>query len=281
VRRLLEKGARAALLVHRTPALLSHPNLELLPGDLSGFDWRKLESDPPGMIYHLARMSGRNRLARRAAAWRNARANERLLGWMRSLERPPLLVFLSGTLVYGSREGEADEAAPLKPASYQYDYFTAEKPVLDAMRRRALPVMVLRAPWVYGDGSWFRKFFRDPMRSKGFVPWYGAGDNWMSLIHVDDCAALIEYLSRRGAPGEIYNLTGHPPLRQRAFAETLGAITDLSVRRISRLKILLQHDPATWASLTFSLRAATRHAVILRDFTPRFPRLEEGLHAVI
>src|ERR1051325_9587577 len=77
---------------------------------------------------------------------------------------------------------------PLAPTSFSRDYHRAEVPWLRALRENDAPVIVARPGWVLGSGSWFEAYCRRFLRAERAVPLYGPGDNWMSLVHVEDCA---------------------------------------------------------------------------------------------
>jgi len=81
------------------------------------------------VIFHLARIAGRGGIRGAVTRVRNRVANERLLLALASWARPPLLVYVGGTLAYGSHAEEpVTEGTPLAPTSFSRDYHTAEVP---------------------------------------------------------------------------------------------------------------------------------------------------------
>ncbi len=270
-RAVLESGDRLSCLVHRAPLAGEWGGVPLHHGTLPSFPWRRLETDPPTIILHLARLSAPGPLGRRLAAWRSARANRRLLHWLAHQAQPPRLVLVAGTLAYGpSPNTEVDEAHALNPAGFAREYAQGEAPVLQALQAGRLPVQIMRPAWVYGPRSWLQGFYLEPMRREGFVPLYGTGENWMSLIHVEDAAAWIVGLAQTAPAGATYNLVSGAPIRQAELAELLSRISGLPVRRRAAAD-LASRDQGLWESLTFSQRTISRHSARYREIGCRHP----------
>ncbi len=256
-----------------------HPEKAYLSSLLT-FSWRKLENNPPQVIFHFARIPGSGALGRSLAANLSAIANRRLLRWLRSQTDPPLLVLTAGTLAYGpSAEAGVTEDHALNPAGFARQYAMGEQPILDAMTERRIPIQIVRPAWVYGPRSWLLGFYLFPMKLKGIVPLYGDGQNWMNLIHVEDAAGLIWHIAQNGAPYQTYNLIGDSTLQQHKLAETLGRISGLPLQTISRKEIPYR-DPAIWESLTFSQRTATKHRKLVQEYHYRHLDLQQSLHAI-
>jgi len=199
VRRLCAAGVRTTCLLHRSPSPVAEA--AVLRGSVDRFPWHTLEDDAPDVIFHLARIAGRGGIRGAVTRMRNRVANERLVLGLASWARPPLVVYVGGTLAYGSHgEETVTEQTSLAPTSFSRDYHRAELPWLRAMRGNDAPVIVARPAWVLGPGSWFEAYYRRFVRAERAVPLYGAGDNWMSLVHVDDCAGLLAHAARCALP---------------------------------------------------------------------------------
>lgn len=277
-----EQNLRISCLVHQSPLSIDDSNIDQYRCDLLEFDWKALKEFQPDVIYHFARIPGKNKAERKASALRNARANEKLIARLESLGNPPLLVFGSGTLVYGDQgEKWTDEATELNPVSFQREYVVAEHPILTAMEKKELPIMIVRPPWIYGDGSWFEWFFWNHMQKKQSVPQFGNGLNFMSLIHIADCAGLIHHIAKHGESGQVYNITGHTPIRQHQFAMLLQNLSGLPLKKYSQLRLWLQFDRAAREALTFSLKSATRHQPILNSYKYKYPALRAGIKSIL
>ena len=280
VRRLCAAGVRTTCLLHRRPLPVAEASV--LRGSLDRFPWRTLEEDPPDVIFHLARISGRGGIRGAVTRVRNRVANERLVLGLAAWARPPLVVFVGGTLAYGSR-GEAlvTEQTPLAPTSFSRDYHHAEVPWLRAMRGNDAPVIVTRPAWVLGSGSWFEAYYRRFLQTERAVPLYGPGDNWMSLVHVEDCAGLLEHTARRAPPMSVVNVFAGPPLRQAELAERLARLAALPVRRIPLDDVERRFGRAVRQAFGFSARVGTVHEALHAGYTVEHQDLDGDLAALL
>jgi len=255
--------------------------IRVLNGNLVDFHWESLEGENLQVIVHAARFSGRNKQSRRLAALENAKANERLIRWLMTLQAPPLLLFVSGSLVYGSHNDLLiDENHPPEPTSFQREYFLAEEPILEALEKNELPVQIVRPSWIYGRGSWLEAFYLLPARRKKFLPIYGNGENNMSFIHVEDCARKIVHLAERGEAGKVYNLFTQTST-QKKFVRILCDLMDVQARSIPLWWVQLRFEKAVKEAFSFSLNMHTMHQHAFQDFQPRYPDLKVGLSHVI
>ncbi len=195
------------------------------------------------IIFHLARLSGNSTIIRIIKSIYGNRLNSQLVNILNSIGNRPLLVYFSGSLVYGSKIGE------VKPVSFQRWYYLQEKPL-----NRYPNLMIMRPAWVIGRGSWFEEFYMKCFNG-GFVPLYGRGDNIMSFITLKDCAELSLKLALYGKCG-VYNLA-YESYKQYEFAEMLSEITGLPIRRISSWKILRDYGFEVYEAFKHSLKVET------------------------
>ncbi len=277
---LQNKGCRITAMVRQSPVAdaahsqndagpVSGERVEIITGDIRTFNWSRLEDDLPDTIIHLARIPGRRRLSRWLAGLRGKAASRRLVRWLGSLSRPPHLVFVSGTLVYGDRGKETiDETASLQPIAFQRDYIKAETPFLDQVGKE-IPVSIVRPPWVIGGGSWFRQFYYNSAKN-GTITQYGKGNNVMSLIHVDDCAGQICSVAFNGDSGRIYNLCSCPPILHSEFIQKCADMLNAVIEVRSDKELLNKYGRALYEALTFSLDVTSCEPLV-RDYPNRFP----------
>ena len=281
VNNLLRNRIAVTTLVHRTPPAAASPLLTSVPCSLTDYDWSTLPA-ATDVIFHAARFAGKDRKSRLRAAQKNRHANQQLVAYLKTLDAPPLLVFVSGTLVYGSHGTTlVDEHTAPNPISFQREYFIAEKPILQALESKEIPVIIARPSWVYGPGSWLKAFFLQPAKSKNHVPQYGKGTNLMAFIHVQDVDGMLLHLSQEGKPGNIYNLSTQPAIAQKEFSELLSRITDAPVRKKPVWWLHLRYEKALVEAFTFSLNLTTKYPAAFQSYTPRYPDLKEGLKEVV
>jgi len=280
VRRLRAAGVRTTCLLHRTP--LPVADARVVRGSVDRFPWRTLEQDPPDVIFHLARIPGRGGIRGALTRMRNRLANERLLVWVAGCANPPLVVYVGGTLAYGSHgEEPVTERTPLAPISFSRDYHRAELPWLRAQRGNDAPVIVARPAWVLGPGSWFEAYFRRFIREERAVPLYGAGENWMSLVHVEDCAGLMAHLARCALPMSVVNVFAGPPLRQAELAARLARVAGLPIRRVPLDDLERRFGRAVREAFTFSARVGTVHHALHAEYQVEHQDLDGDLASLL
>ena len=280
VRRLCAAGVRTTCLLHRTPLPVAQAGV--LRGSVERFPWRTLEQDPPDVIFHLARIAGRGGLRGAVTRLRNRVANERLLLALAGWPRPPLVVYVGGTLAYGSHgEESVTERTPLTPTSFSRAYHTAEVPWLRALHGNDAPVIVARPAWVLGPGAWFEVYYRRFLRAERAIPLYGPGDNWMSLVHVEDCAGLLEHTARRALPMSVVNVFAGPPLRQLELAERLAHVTALPIRRVPLDELERRFGRAVREAFDFSARVGTVHQALHAGYQMDHQDLDADLEALL
>ena len=280
VRRLCAAGVRTTCLAHRTAVEVA--GVAVVRGSVGRFPWHTLEKDSPDVIFHLARIPGRGGIRGAVTRLRNRVANERLLIALASWVRPPLVIYVGGTLAYGSHgEAPITEKTPVTPTSFSRDYHRAEVPWLRALRGNDVPVIVTRPAWVLGRGSWFDAYYGRFVREERAVPLYGSGDNWMSLVHVEDCAGLLEHTARRALPMSIVNVFVGQPLRQVELAERLARLTGLPVRRVPLDEFEQRFGRVVREAFDFSARVGTIHDALHAEYRPQHQDLDGALAALL
>jgi nucleoside-diphosphate-sugar epimerase len=223
-RRLLADGFQVYATKNRRE-INQESGLTVIDGGIRALTTAVLDQIGPEVIFHCARpvMPRFRRWGRVMAAFRAKQYNRALLSQIAASRAKPALVFASGSLVYGNSPLPHDETAGLNPVSYARQYHRGESPVLDAMYQESQKVIVLRFPWLMGDGSWFSWFYLKPLREKKLVPLFGDGSNMMSVIGLEDAAKLMVEYSVENMQSGIYNVVASHVLTQRAFAETVAS----------------------------------------------------------
>jgi nucleoside-diphosphate-sugar epimerase len=265
------------LLVHKN---ISDRNLEkfnTLSGSLDRFDLTWFKQYPPEVLFHLARMAGPGPLRRQLAARRGERANERLANYLMDLEKPPVVVYVSGSLMYGNQyDGiPADEYTSVNPVSYGRHYIRAEIPWLRSSCKVGLTVKLVRPGWIIGPSSWFKAFFWDHYLKTGLIPVYGDGSQLMSVIHLED---LGEMVGKAAAfEPDILNLFVGNPVTQRVFSKTMADILETDTEDIATDEIRRKFGKAEAEALTSTIPLSTRFPELWKGYEYRYPRLEDML----
>ncbi len=262
---------------HRKIDLELMERSNFLMSSLEGLDLNWLERFPPKVIFHCARLAGSSPAKRKAAAEKGARANQRIIDYLVKLPYPPTIVYCSGTLMYGPQDEETDEATPLNPIAYARQYEIAERPWLKVKSEGKLDVRMARPAWILGPDSWFLHFFLKPAWEQGWVPYYGDGQQQMSILALADCAGQLKHVNEAGKPGTNYNLYSLPPISQKEFAETLADCLKMKARGISLEDCKAQMGLAETEALCSNIPVTTYH----RDWKLSYQTLEGDLTSLL
>lgn len=251
----------------------------VLSGDLSSFEWKRLEQSLPDAIIHTARISGRTAPGRWLAGWRGLLANQKLERWR--TDSGVRMVYASGTLVYGDcGSSPVTESSPLSAISFQRSYVRAEKPFLDRVHLPKSGLCIARLPWVYGAGSWLAQFYLRTARRDGFVTRFGSGRQLMSLLHVEDAAGMMLDLAINRDASGVFNLTAGAPVSHNDFCEMVASALDLPVRTMSEAAIWSKYGKTVGEALTFSSNVQTQRDE-LRQYLLRYPDTATGIATVV
>ncbi len=263
---------RINMLIHRTMPCTFLDRFNTVTGSIGMFDPFWFERYPPDVLFHLARPAGSCRLTRIWASRKGEQANRRLVSIMKNLDTPPVVVYVSGSLLYGPRADHdpASEDSPVAPASFAGYYQRNEKPWLEAQQEDALDVRFARPGWITGANSWFERFFWQHIMTKGKVPCYGNGNQLMSIIHLDDGVAMIDALSRKGKRGQNLNVFAGAPVSQKRFCEMLADITGKEIEFITEIQLEKQLGKTVAKALTTSIPMRTKYPEVQEAAGRRF-----------
>jgi dTDP-glucose 4,6-dehydratase len=149
--------------------------------------------------------------------------------------------------VYGSRdEGFFKESDSLHPSSpYAASKAGADRLAYAYHVTYGLPVIILRPSNNFGPYQYPEKFiplFATHAIEGQPLPLYGKGTNVRDWLYVEDCCRAADFLMRRGAVGEVYNVGAGNEVRNIHLAEK---ICDLLGRPRTLIKFVpdrLGHD---------------------------------------
>jgi nucleoside-diphosphate-sugar epimerase len=282
--RLLVAGGHEVRALARTPersAALRDLGAEPVVADL--FDVREMTAVLAGSeaVLHLAtRIPPLNRM-RKLAAWRD---NDRLRSQGASVlvsaalaAEARIYVQESITFLYqGLGDTWLYETAPLDAPQPLASARDAERETARFTARRGQGV-VLRFGQFYGADAPSTQAMVALARRR-MLPIIGAGDHYVSSIHVDDAAAAV--VAALAVPAGVYNVVDDEPLPMR---EHLTALTEaFGFGRPFRLPLAiarLAFGPSVEA-LVRSQRVNNTMFKAVSEWRPRYPSVRQGWRAV-
>jgi nucleoside-diphosphate-sugar epimerase len=247
------------MLVHKRIPYRKLEEINTFTGSLAGFDLNWFSRYPPDVIFHLARPAGSFSITRKIAAIKARKANQRIIDYLCKLPQPPVVIYVSGSLMYGSPNNNAPafESTALNPVSFARHYITGEKPWIDAQAEEKLDVRFARPAWVIGDSSWFKEHYWKYYKLTGKIPCFGDGTQLMSVIHLEDCARMIDCLSISGSKRQNLNIFYGEPITQLEFCSIIAKKTETDIKMISSAEMRSRYGRTATAALLSSIPLAT------------------------
>ncbi len=241
---------------------------------LFDLDASLLKRFAPEVVFHCARMAGSHSLSRWWAARSGAKANGLLISVLSQLAVKPVVVYCSGTLMYGEQTGLANENSALNPTAYAKPYLEAEMPWIKAREQGLLDVRMARPAWILGPSSWFERFFVRWALTEGYVPVYGHGEQLMSVVSQADCAKQLRHCHSHGRPNNDYNVYGFEPIAQEAFSKLVAQQMGLPVKSVSRLALTKAFGKTVAEALCSNIPVNSIHHEWRQGFKPSYLHLE-------
>ena len=258
---------RSMIILHKNFNFNDYEGFDSIVSDFTNVDLYHFKRFKPDTIFHLGRIKGSGFIGRLLAANKGKKGNRRIIKYLSKTNSNAKVFYFSGTLVYGNKKSEiADEKSAINPISFSKEYYVAEKPWYDESIKLNAKISMLRLPWVVGKGSWFYHHYIQIALKHGFVPLYSKGENWMSLIDVNDCCSLALHISKQSQIFKIVNLY-NPNLivRQIEFVEMISEVLNIPVRRIGLRKTIFS-DNAFSEAMGFSLKVNSIHIDLYNDY---------------
>ncbi|MBZ0097824.1 MAG: hypothetical protein K8F30_01990, partial [Taibaiella sp.] len=189
------------------------------------------------------------------------------------------LVYLSGSLMYGHTPGKKSlETDVLQPVGFGRYYYYAERPILKALQKNDGNIIMLRAPWILGKGSWFSQLYEKHVFEKNAVPVYGDEHRRMSLVTVEDCAGMLWHYAVNAPAAGVYNIYTFGDISYGSFIKSIGkayqqqAVTYYNERKLDEIM-----DKTTANSVCCEVLLDTQHPDLLNSYRPIFTDLDTYL----
>lgn len=265
LRALKAHGYMVYAVVHRRP--VDADDALLIEGGINSINSKLIDQVKPELIFHCARPSfpKLRRFGRKISASAAYRYNKRLIRNLQGSVEKPLLIFSSGSLLYGNSGNPHPENAPLEPISYARQYHRGEIPMAALAASGDYPVCLFRLPWLLGPASWFKWFYLDPAKQKKAIPTFGGMDNLMEIIDIRDAVSIMLHYARTGATG-IINIPGSSTIKQGEFAAQVSETFEVPVKNYEELFPGGLEKEAIEA-FTSNITLSSKHLEKIRNFS--------------
>ena len=192
------------------------------------------------------------------------------------------LLYTSGVFNYGDHAEEwITEQTQLHPSPLGEAHTKVVEELLALFQEQHLRIIILSPGFVYGPGGLFKQSFYDTLQ-KGQLRIFGKGQNYWSVIHVDDLAAAYALAVESETYGQTYNIVDDQPLRLRDLVNTFtDAMGKKRVGSMAPWLLKLIIGGPLVASLITSFRISNEKAKGVLGWQPRYPTFKEGLPEVL
>jgi len=231
-----------------------------------------LERYPPSILFHCARMAGSSSSARNRAAKLGEKSNRKLKIALESLPKPPIVVYCSGTLMYGNSTKPIFEDTAENPIAYARAYERAERPWKEGSKK--LDIRIAYPAWIFGKGSWFEAFYAKPGIIDGTTHIIDDGNAVMNLVHVEDVAGQLVHIATHGLPSERYNIYGNSEITQGQFAAYVAQCLRSEIITLPEAALVKRFGRTVTEALTSSIVLGTKHQDWKDSYTLKRPDWE-------
>jgi nucleoside-diphosphate-sugar epimerase len=193
------------------------------------------------------------------------------------------IVYVSDASYYGpAGPRPITEDDPPRPSPWERRCLSPAFKRLDGYIAAGLPVVMALPGWVYGNGGWCRERVVEPVMAGRRVVQFGKTGQWVSAIHVHDCARALVHLAERGEVGSRYFLVNTDPIRVDEFGKTFARLANRPLR-MWRVPLRASALIASPASLDVPKADAVFSNIRLRGlgFQFRYPTVEDGFEQIL
>lgn len=150
-----------------------------------------------------------------------------------------------------------------------------------AARKAGLPTIELFLGWVYGPGSWFAHYVVNGLKS-GTARVVGAGNNYKSLVHIDDVAEGFRLILDKMPVGERFCLVDSNPVIQSEFLKVVADEMGLSMpEHIDYTRFADSMGEVLAEAFSSSVRVSNSKAKNELGFQPRYDNFRQGVMSVL
>jgi uncharacterized protein (TIGR01777 family) len=192
--------------------------------------------------------------------------------------RPAVLICSSAIGYYGSRGSEILTEASAPGSGFLADVCVAWEQAADAAENLGMRVVKIRTGLVLGaNGGALAKML--PPFKAGMGGKLGHGDQWMSWIHLDDLAGIIQYALANSLRGPV-NATAPNPATNADFTKTLGHVLSRPVI-VPMPALMLKTMFGEMAEVLLASQRVLPQAAEAAGYRFTYPELEPALRNLL
>lgn len=181
-------------------------------------------------------------------------------------------------------EGKGDEAITgvdnIKPVGYCKPMGKALTEVGKAAKDMGVELINVFPSMVYGDGSWFSDIIDKFEIDNVYL--VEPGDNWLSVLHIDDLAAMYCDIVEKVHKGDTFILSDTTHVTQKDFINYLADLLDVPrPQMISFKEYEGRFGRLEAETFSASIKVSPEKALRKLDHQLKFPTYEEGIPDIL
>jgi len=180
-------------------------------------------------------------------------------------------------LCYGSRSGEwVSDADAVEPAGLCKSMGDPFKAMEKLAEESGLGLVNIFPALVYGNGGWFKRIVDDIEKGEGSI--VEPGNNYLSLIHVDDLAGIYAGIIENVEGNEVYVLSDGRPVTQEELLKHISALMGVREPRIVSFADYAKKNGKLFAeTMSSSLRAEGLKAIDTLRYAMKVRSYDKGV----
>lgn len=185
------------------------------------------------------------------------------------------------TLCLGERKGKTiTDTDEINPVGYCKPLAESFRSVRNMASEHDLKVVSVFPARVYGIGDWFMELVRNIQRGTANI--VEPGDNYLSLISIDDCAAMYADITEKVERAESYILSDNAPVTQEELIRFISGLLGVRVPQMIGFDAYAKKFGRLEAeTMSASIKVSSEKALMELDHELKYPRYEEGVMDVI
>lgn len=180
-------------------------------------------------------------------------------------------------LCYGSRSGEwVSDADAVEPAGLCRSMGEPFKAMENISEETGIGLVSIFPALVYGNGGWFKRIVDDIERGEGNI--VEPGNNYLSLIHVDDLAGIYAGIIEKVEGNEVYVLADGRPVTQEELLKLVASLMGAREPRMVSFASYAKRNGKLFAeTMSASLRAEGLKAIDTLGYAMKVRSYDKGI----
>ena len=180
-------------------------------------------------------------------------------------------------LCYGARSGEwVSDADAVEPAGLCRAMGEPFKAMEKLAEETGIGLVSVFPALVYGNGGWFKRIVDDIEKGEGNI--VEPGNNYLSLIHVDDLAGIYARIIEKIEGNEVYVLSDGRPVSQAELLKLVAALMGVrEPKMISFAEYAKKNGTLFAETMSASLRAEGLKAIDTLGYAMKVRSYDKGV----